>query len=130
MAYSKLALSVLEGRFAISHLNPRSSIPDWAFDETFFSITRSPDELSIVCPEDRVPEGVRCDTGWRCLKVQGLLDFSMTGVMASLSMPLADAGISIFPISTFDTDYLLIKEKDFEKAILALAGAGHSVQRR
>jgi hypothetical protein len=130
MTYSKLALSVLEGRFAICRLGAGSSVPDWALDETFFSITRTPEELSIVCAEDRVPGGERRDAGWRCLMVQGPLDFSMIGVMASLSVPLADAGISIFPISTFDTDYLLIKEKDFERAILSLTRAGHSVRRR
>jgi hypothetical protein len=130
MAYPKLAFSVLEGRFAITRLSPRSSIPDWALDANFFSITRTREELSVVCPEDRVPEGERCDTGWRCLMIQGPLDFSMIGVMASLSMPLAEAGIPMFPISTFDTDYLLIKGEDFERGILALAGAGHSVRRR
>jgi uncharacterized protein len=129
MAVSKHMLSIVEGRFAICRLSPESSIPEWALDEHFFSITRTPGELSIVCPEDRIPEVAHSDTGWQCLKVQGPLDFSMTGVMASLVTPLADAGISVFTISTFDTDYLLIKEKDFERAILALGIAGHSAQR-
>jgi hypothetical protein len=129
MADSKVALSVLEGKFAICRLSPRSSFPDWALNETFFSITRTPDELSVVCPEDLAPESERRETGWQCLKVQGPLDFSMIGVMASLASTLADAGISLLAISTFDTDYLLIREKDFESAIFELGRAGHTVQR-
>jgi hypothetical protein len=130
MSISKIALSVLEGRFAICRLSPRSNFPDWTLNESFFSITRTSEELSIVCPEERVPEGERCERGWLCLKVQGPLDFSMTGVMASLATPLGDAEVSILPIATFDTDYLLIRENDFEKAVQALIGAGHSIQGR
>jgi hypothetical protein len=130
MINSKVTLSALKGRFAISRLSAGAEIPRRALDQSFFSITRTPDELSIVCPEESAPEGELCEKGWRCLKVQGPLDFSMTGVMASLAMPLAEAGISIFSVSTFDTDYLLVKERDVERAIDALIKAGHSVQRQ
>jgi hypothetical protein len=128
MGDSKVALSALEGRFAICRLSPRSSLPDWALNDTLFSITRTPEELSVVCPEELVPASEWSETGWRCLKVQGPLDFSMIGVMASLATPLADAGISLLAISTFDTDYLLVRERDFERAILALGEAGHTVR--
>jgi len=125
-----ITLSVFEGRFAVCRLSAQAEIPGWALDEPFFSITRTPDELSIVCPERSVPAGEACEKGWNCLKVQGPLDLSMTGVMASLAAPLAEAAISIFTISTFDTDYLLVKEEEFESAILALTGAGHTVERQ
>src|SRR5215208_5025568 len=102
-----VTLSIFEGSFAVCRLGARAMIPHWALDEPFFSITRTPDELSIVCRERTVPPGETCEKGWHCLKVQGPLDFSMTGVMASLAAPLAEAAISIFTVSTFDTDYLL-----------------------
>ncbi|HVG18975.1 MAG TPA: ACT domain-containing protein, partial [Blastocatellia bacterium] len=91
MAYSKLELSVLECRFAVCRLSPRSDLPGWAVNDTFFSITRTLEELSIICPEDRVPEGEMREVGWRCLKVKGPLEFSMIGAMASLAAPLAEA---------------------------------------
>jgi uncharacterized protein len=123
-----ITLSIFEGRFAVCRLSAQAAIPGWALNESFFSITRTLDELSIVCPERSVPAGEVCERGWHCLKVQGPLDFSMTGVMASLAAPLAEAAISIFTISTFDTDYLFVKEKDFERALLALTSVGHTVE--
>jgi uncharacterized protein len=125
-----ITLSIFEGSFAVCRLGARAEIPGWALGEPFFSITRTPDELSIVCLERSVPRGEVCEKGWRCLKVHGPLDFSLTGVMASLAAPLAEAAISIFTVSTFDTDYLLVKEKDFERAILALTSAGHVIERQ
>ena len=127
---SKLTLSILEGRFAICRLKASAEAPRLSLNEDLFSITRTRDELSIVCSEEGAPEGERCEKGWQCLKVEGPLDFSMTGVMASLAVPLAQAGVSIFTVSTFDTDYLLVKETDIERAVLALSAAGHSVQQR
>ncbi|MFP5261752.1 MAG: ACT domain-containing protein [Blastocatellia bacterium] len=128
MADLKLTLSILEGDFAVCRLSPHSGIPAWAVNDTFFSITRTPEELSIICPGDRVPEGERREAGWRCLKVEGPLDFSMVGAMAALAAPLGDAGISLLAVATFDTDYLLVREKDFERAITELSGAGHTVR--
>ena len=127
---SRLTLSILEGRFAICRLKAGAEAPHLSLDENLFSITRTADELSIVCREGRAPEGELCEKGWQCLKVEGPLDFSMTGVMASLAVPLAEAGITIFSVSTFDTDYLLVKERDIERAVLALSAAGHSFQSR
>lgn len=100
-------------------------IPAWA-DTGFFSLTRTRDELSIVCCEENVPEGVDCDRGWHCLQVKGPLDFALTGILASLAVPLAEADISIFAISTYDTDYFLVKELDM--AIAVLLRAGHNVR--
>jgi hypothetical protein len=120
-----MTLKVLDGRFAICRLDPGAPFPAWAFSGPFVSITRTADELSVVCPEDVVPEGVRCKRGWRCLVVAGTLDFALVGVLASLLVPLADAGVSVFAISTFDTDFLLVKEEMRERASEVLQQAGH-----
>ncbi len=127
MAFQQWTLLVVDGTFAINRLGGDASIPPWATAGHFFSITRTADELSIVCRQDAVPGGIQCERGWRCLRVTGTMPFSVVGILASLTAPLADAGISVFAISTFDTDYLLVKEDDFEKAITALQQAGHSI---
>jgi uncharacterized protein len=113
-----MRLDVLRGEFAIVKLDAADPIPPWAAGE-FVSITRTRDELSIVC---EAPAGE-----WRCLKVQGPLDFSLVGILASLAEPLAKAGVPIFVISTFDTDYILVKADNLERAIEALRSAGHTV---
>jgi hypothetical protein len=84
--------------------------------------------LSIVCPEVNVPEGINAAKGWRVLKCEGPLDYGLTGIVASLADPLADAGVPIFPIATHDTDYLLIKEPQLEIAVNALTNYGHAVR--
>ena len=121
----RMTLKVLDGRFAICRLDPGAPFPAWAFSGPFVSITRTADELSVVCPEEAVPEGVQCERGWRCLVVSGTLDFALVGVLASLLVPLANAGVSVFAISTFDTDFLLVKQSDVERAAEALLRAGH-----
>lgn len=125
----QLRLILLQDRFAVCRLGSDEPIPDWLANQGLVSITRSPDELSLVCSETTVPEGIRCERSWRCLRVAGTLDFSLVGVIASLACPLAEAGISIFVISTFDTDYLLVKEQDLDRAIQALTTKGHRVVR-
>jgi len=122
-----LELSLLAGRYAICRLNRDAPIPDWARPDDFLSITRTADELSIVCSEAGIPEGVKCDRGWRCLKVAGPLDLSLTGVLASLANPLAEARINVFAVSTFDTDYLLVKEENLSRAIEVLNRFGHRI---
>ena len=122
-----LALLVLQEVFAICRLDKNFPIPDWALGGSFYSITRTLDELSIVCLQINVPEGIACDKGWGCLKVEGPLDFSLTGVIASLATTLAHADISIFEVSTYDTDYLMVKEKDLERTVLVLSQADHEV---
>jgi len=103
-------------------------VPAWASDGDLVSITRTPGELSIVCAEQNVPVDVTIVPGWRALKCEGPLDFSLTGIVASLAEPLADAGVAIFPIATHDTDYLLIKEPQLDVAIEALTTYGHAVR--
>ena len=121
------SISVLQEVFAICRLDQDVPIPDWALVGSFHSITRTKGELSIVCPDIRVPRGTVCNRGWRCLKIEGLLDFSLTGILAPLATALADAGISIFPVSTYDTDYIMVQEPDLEEAVSALAKMGYEI---
>ncbi len=123
-----LTLAVMPDLFAICRLDGDAAIPTWAKTCDFYSITRTRDELSIVCLQHRVPSDVRHEAGWRCLKVEGPLDFALVGIMASLTTALAQAGISLFAVSTYDTDYLLVKDNDLERATGALAAAGHRIR--
>lgn len=119
-------LTLLPDSFAVCRLPPDAPMPSWP-KGPFVSITRSSDELSIVCPDDAVPGGVRCERGWRCLKVQGPFGLTAVGVLASLVGPLAEAGVSVFVVSTFDTDYILVKGEALSRAIEALGRAGHAI---
>ncbi len=123
----RLYLVVIPYSLAVCRLDRKAPIPDWATLSRFWSITRSEDELSIVCEEALVPAGVRSESGWRGLKLAGPLDFNLTGILASLLEPLAQVGVSIFAISTFDTDYLLVKQSQLDQAVAALQSAGHKV---
>jgi uncharacterized protein len=122
-----LHVSLLPTRLAVCQLEAGSPVPNWALAGDFYSITRTSDELSIVCTEQNVPAGTRTERGWRGLKVEGPLDFTLIGILASLARTLAGAGVSLFAISTFDTDYLLVKENDLSRAIQALKESGHQV---
>jgi hypothetical protein len=115
--------------FSICRLERNTPIPEWALTGGFSSITRTAEELSVVCPQNRVPPGIQKQDGWKALQVEGPLDFSLTGVLASLTDPLAKEGISVFAISTYDTDYLLVKEKQLEGAIQALRGEGYELKK-
>ena len=127
MADAQLTLDLLPGRFAVCRLDPEAPLPEGTLAAPFASATRTADELSIVCPEPRVPAGARCEPGWRCLRVRGPLPFSAVGILASLTAPLAAGGVSLFALSTFDTDYLLIQESDLDRALAALRAAGHVI---
>jgi hypothetical protein len=122
-----LTLSVLPERLGICRLSPDDDLPAWITESSFLSITRTSEELSIVCVEQVIPEGTTSEKGWRCLKVHGPLDFSLTGILSSLLYPLAKANISVFALSTYDTDYLLVKETDLERAKAILVEEGHKV---
>jgi hypothetical protein len=121
-----LDLAEVPGLFAICKLKSHEPIPPWATASPFFSITRTLDELSIVCRRESVPATVQCEIDWRCLRVIGAIPFTVPGVLAALTRPLADAGIPIFAVSTYDTDYLFLKEGNFGTAIEVLQNAGHS----
>jgi hypothetical protein len=124
---SRLTLTLFTDLLAVCRLDPDAPVPPWASAGPFTSITRTPAELSIVCLDDRVPEGMRCERGWRYLAVQGPLTFALTGILASLTGALALAGVSVFALSTFDTDYLLVKESDAERTVELLSREGHRV---
>jgi hypothetical protein len=90
-------------------------------------VTRTDRELSVVCEEGAAPADTKREAGWRLLRVAGPLDFSLTGILAGIAAPLAEAGVSIFAVSTFDTDYIMVKQEDLAKALSALRAAGHAI---
>jgi hypothetical protein len=118
-----LRLIGLDGLFAVCGLPAGSPIPAWALTGSFVSITRTPDEVSIVCPQANVPPGAQSELGWRCFQVPGPLDFALVGILARLIAPLAVVGVPVFALSTFDTDYLLIRHTDVNRALAAWAAA-------
>jgi hypothetical protein len=122
-----LTLIELPSTFAVCRLPADASLPSWANAGPFCSVTRTADELSIVCCQDAVPNAIPCERGWRGFRIAGTIAFSAIGILASLTAPLAAAGISIFAISTYDTDFLLVKEVDRIAAINALRNQGFTV---
>lgn len=123
----KLTLSILPNHFAICRLSPDADIPAWSKNTEFYSITRSRDELSVVCFNENLPSNVEAECDWRALRIEGPLDFSSTGILACLLGPLAEAKISVFAISTYDTDYVLVRERFLSQAVSILTKEGHSV---
>lgn len=121
-------LVVLQQNFAVCRFGATALVPGWVDGGAFWSVSRTADELSIVCQESQIPSGVKAETGFSCLKVVGPLEFSTVGVLAALTTALAAAGISLLAISTFDTDYLLVRQIDLPDAIDTLREAGHLVQ--
>ena len=125
MPIKKLNLTLLIGHFAVARLPPASPLPDWFEDGEFTSVTRTGSELSILCRQQDIPEGVTVQKGFRCLRVEGPLAFTEVGILNSLAGPLASAQIPIFVISTFDTDYLMVPDQKLELALTTLANTGH-----
>jgi len=119
-------LQLLADTYAVSQLSPEEPVPGWARGE-LLALIWTPDELSVVSTAESVPEPVRSEPGWRVLRVSGPLDFSLVGILAALTGTLARAAIAIFALSTFDTDYLLVRERDLEHAVRALESAGHRI---
>ncbi|EGA90946.1 hypothetical protein GPDM_02350 [Planococcus donghaensis MPA1U2] len=126
-----MKLSVLPETMSVLKLDSSKALPQWALKKSsFVSITYTNEELSIVCAEEAVPshvEDMEISDEWRCIKVEGPLDFSLTGILSSLISPLAEAEISIFAISTFNTDYLLVKSTTLERTLQILAEHGHFI---
>ena len=127
MDLRKLSLKILPDRMAVCRFDPAAALPDWIEETGFYSLTRTEAELTIVCPEAHLAPGTTSDVGWRCFKVRGLLDFSEIGIIFSVTRPLAENGVSVFVISTFNTDYFMVKENDLAKAVEALTAEGHQV---
>jgi hypothetical protein len=123
----RLNLKILPGGFSIHRFGPHAAVPGGVLGDRFFNICRTEDELSIVCADSLALDSPRCATGWSCIQVAGPLDFSLTGILAHLAGLLAAAGVSVFAMSTFDTDYLLVKTAQLDVARAALEGGGHTV---
>ena len=122
-----LTMKLLKEKYGVCRLDKTELIPEWVKESDFFSITKTLDELSIVCSQNNIPIGVKCEKNWRILKVAGPLDFSLVGILSSITNVLAQQGISIFAISTYDTDYILVKDKDVDNAVGSLCIAGYEV---
>lgn len=120
-----MRLTLLPEAMAVCRLPADAPLPPGILDAGFCSVTRTAEELSIVLPADRVQDGWKAETGWRMLQVAGPLGFELTGIVAGLTTPLAAAGLPVFVVSTFDTDYLLVRSDRLETAIEALSKAGH-----
>jgi len=127
MEQRQLQLSLLKDNYAICTLPNTAQIPDWALKESLASITRTDKELTIVCRQDIIPSGLKSDLNWKCFKIDGSFDLNQIGVISSISSPLADAGISIYVISTYDTDYFLVQQHNLEQTISTLSNSGHSI---
>lgn len=123
----KLILKLLKNKYSVCRLNKYDEIPKWIFNEEFFSITKTEDELSIVCLQDKIKDDVLCERNWKVLKIEGPLDFSLIGILSKISTLMANNNISIFAISTYDTDYILIKEESIDKAIELLINNNYNV---
>ncbi len=123
----KFTLDLLQDELAVCRLPVDAAVPNWAWSGELTSITSTDEELSLVCAADPVPDDVTHTAGWRALKVRGPLDFSLVGILAGISGTLADAGVSIFAISTYDTDYILVRGAEIEAAVTTLRTAGYEV---
>ncbi len=123
----KPELQILNGQFAVHLLEPGTEVPNSALQSKFCWTARTPEEFSLVCPEHVSVPAQKTEPGWSCIRVKGSLDFELTGIIANLSGTLADVGISIFAISTFETDYVLVKSADMDKARDALVDNGYVI---
>lgn len=130
MKKTKLKLEILNNRYGVCKLESGTGIPGWISGNGFFSITGTPDELSVVCEEELIPEDVQSEKGWRIFKVQGPLDFSLIGIISDISTCLAGAGVSIFAVSTYETDYIMVREQELDQAVTALTEAEYEILNR
>ena len=120
-----LDLEPIPGRYSVCRFPPDAAVPQGLEGGPFYTVSRTPDELSVVTERERVPAGVSAEHGWRAFRVRGPIDFGLTGVLAAVLEPLARESISIFAISTYDTDYILVREQALERARAALTAGGH-----
>lgn len=127
-SHMTIELELLTDTFTVHRLHPDDPIPSQLAGERFYFIGRTERELSIVCPERKVIDSQLSEPGWRAFRVRGQLDFGLTGVLAGISASLADAGVSIFALSTFETDIILIKQDKLDAAVKALSESGYTVQ--
>jgi hypothetical protein len=129
MKVVRLTLAVLDHGYTVCRLAPEADVPYWLPASGLVSVTRTAEELSIVCPSDAVPASVEAERDFHALKIKGPLDFSLTGILLAVAAPLAEAAISIFALSTYDTDYVLVRKSDLDNAVRVLKTAGHTIDR-
>ena len=129
MSEKALTMKLMKGLYGVCRLNRDEAIPEWVFQGSFYSVTKTLNELSVVCSQDNIPDEIKCEKDWRILRVEGPLDFSLIGILSSISTTLANKGISIFAISTYDTDYILVKDKKVDMAIDALSAEKYEIIR-
>jgi hypothetical protein len=123
----RLKLSLLPDLLAVCRIEHGQEIPTWATEGGFFSLSRTRDELSVICSSDSVPGNVRASRGWRAIKIEGPIDLDLVGILVSVAVPLAHAGIGILPVGTFDTDYILVRDRQLGEALKALRTTGFNV---
>ena len=123
----RLTLKVLDVTLAICQLEPGSEVEEWSDGTGIFSVMRTDDGVTIVCSEDLVPEGAVCSKGWKCIRLVGHFDFTEVGVLSQLALPLAGANVPIFVMSAYNTDYVLVRKQDLQRASEALRTAGHDI---
>lgn len=125
----KLKIKLLDGTYAVCQMENTEKVPSWIEEKGFFSVTKTEDEISVVMLQDKISKDIKAEKDWRILKVEGTLDFSLIGILAKISSVLAENQISIFVISTFNTDYILVKEEKIEKAMAVLSQEGYEIKR-
>jgi hypothetical protein len=123
-----LTIDILPDNYSIFRFSSESEIPDWIYSSDFYSITKTKDEISVVAFQTDEAAGLQCNRDWRVLKIAGPLDFSLIGIVANISTALSDKKIPVFIISTYDTDYILVKQNDLFAGIKALEEIGHKIQ--
>lgn len=121
-----LRFRILDGTYSVVRLPPDADLPEWATRSAFFSVTRTSDELSIICSESLVAPTTKGEGGWRCIGLIGPFAFGAIGIAADITSTLAKAGVSLLLVSTFDTDYVLLRADNLERGVAALVDAGHT----
>lgn len=127
MSSIQLKLTILQSNYVVCRFEPQAVVPAWAMQGDFFTVSRTQEELSIVCQARLIPSDIKAEKEWRVFKIEGSFAFTQIGILNSVTSVLANNGISLFAISTFDTDYIMVKGVDLDRAIVALKQAGHSV---
>ena len=122
-----MKLLILHGLYAVCRLDPGDKIPEWSTESDFLSVARSSDELSIVCRQKLVPREIRCNKNWRLIRIEEKLDLEMVGVLNRLLLPLEKAGVGVFVVSTYDTDYIMIASRKLKNAAAVLIDEGHHI---
>jgi hypothetical protein len=128
MAKSQLTISVLPEHLSICRLEADALVPAWIEKGTFVSVTRTREELTVICPQEHVPAEVKLSRNWRALKLEGPFDLDLVGLLVSVAAPLAQAGVGILPVGTYETDYVLVRQDQLDAAIRALRFVGCQVQ--